>query len=311
MSGKLLKEKIVKSILFICAAFSIIVVLAIISYLAYIGGPAIIGFFLHGAPIFNGTPVGPGNAVLITMGGTVYLAGGATVLAVLIGLPSAIYMAEFSDMRLRNLTKTSLEVLDGFPSIVIGILGFGLLVTPTASKYTFTYILLTATNTHAESCDLYAWIILLVMSFPIIATISEDALRSVPQDLREASLGLGATRWQTVKEVLLPSAMPRILTAILLALAAAMGEMIAINWVLGGPITSALVQSPSLLILNPMVTSKTLSIIMENAYSSAMDSTGAAPPTTYAIGFFLFVMIGAVNIAARMSLASRSKRVTE
>ena len=69
----------------------------------------------------------------------------------------------------------------------------------------------------------------MIMSFPIIATISEDALRAVPQDLREASLGIGATKWQTTKEVLIPSAMPKILTSILLAIAAAMGEMVALS----------------------------------------------------------------------------------
>ncbi len=310
MSGKLLKEKIVKSSLFICAAFSIIAVLSIIGYLAYMGGPAVIGFFLHGTAIFNDTPIGPGNAVLVSMVTTVYLAGGATVLAVIIGLPCAIYMAEFADMRIRNLTKTSLEVLDGFPSIVIGILGWDLLASP-STHYTFTYFLHTASKMQFEGCVLYGWLILLVMSFPIIATISEDALRSVSQDLREASLGLGATKWQTTREVLLPSAMPRVLTAILLSLAAAMGEMVALNWVLNGAITSALVQSPSYLILNPLIQSKTMSIIMEVGYTSAMDSTSAPGPSIYAIGFILFVMIGAVNIVARMSLANRSKRMTE
>ena len=82
------------------------------------------------------------------------------------------------------------------------------------------------------------------MSFPEIATISEDALRAVPNDLREASLGIGATKWQTVKEVLVPSAMPRILILFLLALAAAMGEMVAIQWVVGGTVSSALFNSP-------------------------------------------------------------------
>jgi ABC-type phosphate transport system permease subunit len=310
MNGKLLKEKLVKSILFICAAFSIILVLSIIGYLAYEGGPAVIGFFLHGTSIFNGLSVGPGNAVLVSMGTTVYLAGGATVLAVIIGLPCAIYMAEFADMRLRNLTKTSLEVLDGFPSIVIGLLGWDLLVTP-STRYTFTYFLHTSSKMQFEGCVLFGWLILLVMSFPIIATISEDALRSVSQDLREASLGLGATKWQTTREVLLPSAMPRVVTAILLSLAAAMGEMVALNWVLNGTITPALVQSPSLLILNPLIQSKTMSILMENGYTSAMDSTGSPAAGIYAIGFILFVMIGAVNIAARMSLANRGKTMRE
>ncbi len=311
MKGKYLKEKIIKSILFVCAAFSIILVLAIIGYLAYLGAPAVIGFFLSGVAVFNGTSIGPGNAVLDSMVTTVYLAGGATVLAVIVGLPCAIYMAEFSDMRIRNLTKTSLEVLDGFPSIVIGILGWAILATATTDRYTFTYFLLKTSKMQFQGCILYAWLILLIMSFPIIATISEDALRSVSQDLREASLGLGATKWQTTKEVLLPSAMPRILTAVLLALAAGMGEMVAIYWVLGGTITPALVNSPSLLLFDPLVNSKTLSILMENGYTSALDSTSRPGPSIFAVGFILFVMIGIVNIVARRSLAGRSKRLTE
>lgn len=308
MNGKLLKEKLVKSNLFICAAFSIILVLSIIGYLAYEGGPSVIGFLLRGASIFDGTTVGPGNAVIVSMSSTVYLAAGATALAVIIGLPCAIYMAEFSDMRIRNLAKTSLEVLDGFPSIVIGLLGWDLLVTP-STRYTFTYFLHTASKMQFQGCILFGWLILLVMSFPIIATISEDALRSVSNDLREASLGLGATKWQTTREVLLPSAMPRVLTAILLSLAAAMGEMVALNWVLNGAIYAALVQSPSYLVLNPLIQTKTMSIIMENGYISAMDSTSSPGPGIYAIGFILFVMIGAINIVARRSL--RSQRITE
>ena len=86
---------------------------------------------------------------------------------------------------------------------------------------------------------LIRWIILMIMSFPVIATISEDALRAVPQDLREASLGLGATKWQTTRYVSLPNASSRIVTAILLAFAAAMGEMVAINYVLVGTFTTA------------------------------------------------------------------------
>ena len=71
---------------------------------------------------------------------TIYVALGATVLAVVVGLPCAIYMAEFSDMRLRNITKTSLEVLDGFPSIVIGVVGWELLSNP-SSKYSLNVFL--------------------------------------------------------------------------------------------------------------------------------------------------------------------------
>jgi len=307
VNSKLLKEKIVKTGLFSCAAFSILLVLAIIGYLAFMGGPAVIGFLMHGTGAFNGLSVGPGNQVLIAMGSTVYLALGGTALAIAIGLPCAIYMAEFADMRLRNVTKTSLEVLDGFPSIVIGLIGWQLLVTPSTS-YTFTYFLHTSSKMEFEGCILFGWLILLVMSFPIIATISEDALRAVPNELREASLGLGATKWQTTREILLPSAMSRIATSILLSLAAAMGEMVALNWVLNGAIYQALMQSPSYLILNPLIQTQTLSIIMENGYSSAMDQTASPGPGIYALGFILFVMIGMVNIAARMALANQNKK---
>lgn len=309
MKGKMLKEKIIKSTLFICAAFSIIAVLSIIGYLAYMGGPSVTGFFLHGIAIFADQTVGPPNQVLVAMGSTVYLAGGATALAVMIGLPCAIFMAEFSQMKYRNFTKTSLEVLDGFPSIVIGILGWDLLVTPSTS-YTFTYYLHTAFHAEFQGCILFGWLILLVMSFPIVATVSEDALRSVPNELREASLGIGATRWQTTREVLIPSAMPRIITSILLSFAAAMGEMVALNWVLNGTILPSLVLSPSLEILNPLIQTKTMSIIMENAYNSAMDSTGSPQSGVYAVGFILFIMIGAINIGARTVLA-RNKKTTE
>jgi phosphate transport system permease protein len=310
MNSKLLKEKIVKSSLFICAAFSIILVLSIIGYLAYMGGPSVAGFLMHGTSSFNGDAVGPGNQVLIGMGSTVYLALGGTALAILVGLPCAIYMAEFADMKIRNVTKTSLEVLDGFPSIVIGLIGWQLLATP-SNKYTFTYFLHAASHLSFEGCTLFGWLILMVMSFPVIATISEDALRAVPQDLREASLGLGATKWQTTREVLLPSAMSRIATSILLALAAAMGEMVALNWVLHGAITPILMQSPSYLILSPLLQTQTMSIIMENSYLSAMDQTASPGPGIYAIGFILFVMIGAINIFARMILANSNKRKTE
>jgi phosphate transport system permease protein len=310
MSGKKVKEKTIKSILFLCAAFSIVLVLSIIGYLVFMGGPAVTGFFLQGTRIFDGTTEGPGNQVLIAMGSTVYLAGGATILALIVGLPSAIYMAEFAQMRVRNFVKTTFEVLDGLPSIVIGLLGWELLVYP-STKYSFSYFLRTSSHMQFEGCTLFGWLILMLMTFPIIATVSEDALRAVSQDLREASLGLGATKWQTTKEVLIPGAMPRIVASTLLGFAAACGEMVALAFVLNGTIYPPLVASPSYLILNPFIQTKTLSIIMENGYMSAMDSTGSPEPCIYAIGFILFLMIGAILVATRITLANRGNKGTE
>ena len=310
MNAKQLKEKIIKSALFLCAAVSIIIVLSIVGYLLFMGYPQIVRTVLHGIYAFNDPFVGNGHNVVQAAAGTVYISCGATAFAVLIGLPCAIYMAEFADMRIRNFTKTSLEVLDGFPSIVLGLIGYQLLDTPSTSS-TFTYFLHTEFNWKGSfGCVLFAWLILLIMSFPIIATISEDALRAVPQDLREASLGIGATKWQTTREVLIPSAMSRILTSCLLALAAAMGEMVAIYWVLSGTVTPSLFNSP-ITILNPFVNAQTLSILMETTYVGTQDSTSSPGAGVYALGFILFVVIGVVNIAARTVIARQNKTASE
>jgi ABC-type phosphate transport system permease subunit len=312
MKGKLLKERLIKSSLFLCAAFSIVLVMFIFFFLVYRGYPAVMGFLLHGLNWFdqasNGE-AGSGAIILANIDSTVYLAAGATALAVVIGLPVAIYMAEFSDMRLRNFTKTTMEVLDGFPSIVIGLAGFTLLAIP-KNSYTFSGFLHAQAGWVFTGCDLYGWLILMVMSFPIIATISEDALRAVPQDLREASLGIGATKWQTTKEVLLPSAKPRILTSILLALAAAMGEMVALSFVLSGTITGSLITAPWT-ILNPLIVSNTLSINMEHSYLAALDGAGYPGPSVYFLGVSLFVMVGSVNIIMRRVLAGNTKTTAE
>lgn len=292
MNMKMLKEKLIKAGLFVCAAFSIVFVLSIIFYSLYNGNQAITAEFLHG---FYWVPC---------IYFTVYVAVGAVALAVAIGLPCAIYMAEFADMRLRNVTKTSLEVLDGFPSIVIGVLGWELLSNP-RSSYSFTHFLHHEFGMIGTGCLLFGWLILMVMSFPVIATISEDALRAVSQDLREASLGVGATKWQTTTKVLLPSAMPRVLASILLALAAAMGEVVALWWVLGFTI-------PPVFSFSPLSAATSLSMIINNQFQEANESGSPfLRQQVFAAAFVLFIVIGLVNIAIRIIVANQSKRGAE
>ena len=198
MKSKSLKEKLIKTGLFCLRRF--------FDYFRFFHN------FLYAIPwkpSFGSTDFLHGFEWLPSMYTTVYVASGATLIAVIIGLPCAIYMAEFADMRIRNVTKTSLEVLDGFPSIVIGVVGWELLSNPSGS-YSF-HVFLVSLGMRGSGSAFFGWIILAIMSFPVVATISEDALRSVSQDLREASLGIGATKWQTTMEVLLPSALPTFL----------------------------------------------------------------------------------------------------
>jgi len=302
MNSKQLKEKTIKSTLFLCACFSIVVVFFIVGFLLYLGYPALSQLFLHGISQFNWPSAGQGPVVLDDAAGTLDTAIGAAALSAAIGIPCAIYMAEFAGMRLRNFTKTSLEVLDGFPSIVIGLLiGYELLVYPT-NKYGLTGFLHTQFGLpQNQGCMLFGWLVLLVMSFPVIATLSEDALRAVPQDLREVSLGLGATRWQTTRHILLPSAQNRILTSIMLAMAAAMGEMVALSYVLNGTPTAALYNAPYL-VLNPLTRTWTLTMNMESYYMSSLEGSSGPGSGPFALGCILFLMIGIANIVSRIVL---------
>ena len=307
MNGKQLTERLVKSTLFLCAIFSIVLVLLIVGFLVFMSYPLLIDGVLHGIiNAFNNTLISNGQEVLANAEGTVYLAAGGAGLAAAIGIPCAIYIAEYSDMRLRNFTKISMEVLDGFPSIVIGLIGFELLVIP-HNRYTLTNFLETQFKLpQGTGCIFFGWIILLIMSFPVIATLTEDALRAVPQELREASLGLGATKWQTTRYVSLPNASSRIVTAILLAFAAAMGEMVAINYVLVGTFTTAELNN-LFLGLNPMPTTRTLSILMEQSYKSTLDGAGPPDASVYSLGVILFAIIALIIIASRRILSNQGK----
>ena len=283
MNKKMLKENIIKAILFLCALSSIGIVFFIVIYMVYLGYPVIIDWFAHGfeSGVFNVVPY---------MFGSLYLAIGGTFFGVAIGIPCAIYLAEFANTRLRNMVKPTLEVLNGFPSVIIGLLGFTLLCTQ-----------LGRFGLQAMFCILVGWIVLGVMSLPLIASVSEDSIRAVSQDLREASLGLGATKWQTTIEVLLPSAISGILASVLLAFANAIGETMAVLAVTG-------IATPPPITLNPL--SQTNSITALIAYGYQETSVGSLRYLTlFAAGFILFVMTALTNLAIRTIITKRNKTV--
>ncbi|HVP17222.1 MAG TPA: ABC transporter permease subunit [candidate division Zixibacteria bacterium] len=281
MNSKLLKENFIKAILFLCALSSIAIVFFIVIYMIDLGYPVIINWFAYGfeSGVFN---------ILPYMFDSLYLALGGTLLGVAIGIPCAIYLAEFADMRLRNMIKPTLEVLNGFPSVIIGVLGFTLLCTQ-----------LGRFGLQAFLCTLVGWIVLGVMSLPLIASVSEDSIRAVPQDLREASLGLGATKWQTTTEVLLPTAISGILASTLLAFGNAIGETMAILAVIG-------IATPPPITLNPLSQSNSITALI--AYGYQETSVGSLRYLTlFAAGFILFVMTALTNLAIRVLMARRNK----
>lgn len=288
---KLLKERFIKTVLFLCAASSIGVVFFIIFSVVQEGYPQIVDWFLHGFGMSWNPGIGP-YGIIPFIFATVYVGLGATLVAVAIGLPCAIYLSEFANTRLRNVVKPALEMLTGFPSVVMGVVGFTVVC--------FTFQRYFGGNADGFSV-LAAWIVLGVMCLPTIASVSEDALRAVPQDLREASLASGATKWQTTFRVLIPVATPGILASVLLALGNAMGETMAVIWVIGNvfpapPIT-----------LNPYVPSNVLTALIANRAQG--DSTYGSPEWTavFAAAFILFLVTAAMNLAMRAIVARRGK----
>lgn len=147
----------------------------------------------------------------------------AIVLGAPLGLAGAMFMAKIAPNWLREIMRPATDLYVAIPSVVYGFVGLTILVPFVRETF------------HVSSGFglLAASIILSVMILPTIISISEDALRSVPKTLEEASLALGATRWQTLWKVLLPAALPGILTSIILAMARAVGETMAVQMVIG------------------------------------------------------------------------------
>lgn len=155
--------------------------------------------------------------------GTLWVSLGAILIALPLGLATAIYMAEVASKRWRNILKPVIELLAGIPSVVYGFFGLVVIV-PFVQKL---FVL------NVGETALVGSIILGIMALPTIITITEDAIRSVPMTMKEASLALGASRWQTMQRVTIPYAKSGIAAAIILGIGRAVGETMAVLMVAG------------------------------------------------------------------------------
>ncbi|HXX88351.1 MAG TPA: phosphate ABC transporter permease subunit PstC [Candidatus Acidoferrum sp.] len=276
--------------LFLCAASSILVIFFILYSIINEGHAQIIDWFEHGFGMIWYPGLGP-YGITPFIFSTLYVGFGGAIIALALGLPCAIYLTEFANKRLRNVVKPALEMLTGFPSVVIGLVGFTLVC----------LALKISLGGDSGQSVLAAWLVLGVMTLPTIASVSEDALRSVPQDLKEASLALGATRWQTMIKVLLPVAAPGIMASFLLGLGSATGETMAVIWVIGNVFPSPPIT------LNPYVPSNVLTALIANRAQG--DSTYGSPEwnSMFAAAFVLFLITAIMNLAVRMVMARRGK----
>jgi len=198
-------DKIVSFLMFGTTYFIVLVVAYILFDIIHNGLPAINWEFLSGTPHNGGSEGGIFPAIV----GTIYLVLGTIAVALPLGMACAIYLTEYA--RQGNFTKLirlSIVTLAGVPSIVFGLFGLGLFV-----------IFL-----HFGASILSGSLTLACMTLPIIIVSSEEALRSVPKQLREGSLALGATKWQTIYTNVLPYSVPGMLTGSILGISRAAGE---------------------------------------------------------------------------------------
>ncbi|MDP1715614.1 MAG: phosphate ABC transporter permease PstA [Anaerolineales bacterium] len=193
------------SLITLMAVVTVLPIVGTIIFILLKGGSAISFEFLSGFP-HNGMRAG---GILPAIIGTLYLTIGTAVFSVPLGIAAAIYLAEYAkDNQVTRLIRLAIINLAGIPSVVYGLFGLGL----------FVLFLQFGTSILAASLTLS------IMTLPVIISTAEEALRSVPQAFRTVSISLGATRWQTIRRIVLKEALPGILTGVILGLERAAGE---------------------------------------------------------------------------------------
>ncbi len=177
-----------------------------------------VSFFLEIKPIdfFTGSQWDPDSkySIIPLIVSTAFVALGSMLIAVPLGVLTAAYLSEFAPKKLQILLKPIIEMLASIPSVAIGFLGI-VLLGPNLAKVFGIQNGLNALN---------GSILLAIMALPTIITISEDAINAVPKSHREASLSLGANKWQTLFRVTLPASLPGLIAAVMLGLGRALGE---------------------------------------------------------------------------------------
>lgn len=222
--------------------------------------------------------------------GTLLVTLGAMVFAVPIGLACAIYISENSSPKFRNIIKPVCELFAGIPSVVYGF--FGLMVIVPFLRDLFPDQLLFGNSWLAGS------LVLGIMALPTVISVSEDAIHSVPQSYREASLAMGATRWETTIKVIVPAAISGIASAIILGIGRAIGETMAVMMVTGN---AAIIPDPLWNVFS-LISTLTGTIALQLPEAGSTDQSAL-----FFLGVILMIMVLIINLAAR-SVIKRTRR---
>ncbi len=238
-------------------------------------------FGLTWSPNFRG---GSELGVIPLIWGTLYITIVSMIVAVPIGLFTAIYLAEYASRRTRSIVKPLIEVIAGIPTVV-----FGLFALVTVGPFLRDWFAQPLGLGESGSSVMTAGIVIGILNIPFISSLSDDIINAVPQSLRDGSLGLGATRSETIRQVVLPAALPGIVGAVLMAASRAIGETMIVSMGAG---------AAAKLDLNPFEAMTTMTVKIVGQLTG--DTDFAAPETlvAFALGMTLFVITLGLNIVA-------------
>lgn len=229
--------------------------------------------------------VGSGGSfgVLPLLNGTLLISAIAMVVATPLGLASAVYLSEYASKSARSWIKPALEILAGIPTVVYGFFA-ALTLAP--------FIRMTGGQFGLEVASesaLAAGIVMGIMIVPLISSLSDDVINAVPQSLRDASYGVGATQSETIRKVILPAALPGISGSLLLAASRAIGETMIVLMAAG---------MAAKLSLNPLDAVTTITVQIVALLTGDQEFDSAKTLSAFALGLFLFIITLCINVVA-------------
>lgn len=279
-------EFFVRLVLVACSAVAVLTTVGIVFSVLF----ETLAFFREVSPIeflfgthWAPTSTPPSFGLIPLLAGTLLITFIAIVVAGPLGLLSAIYMAEYSSRKMRGVLKPMLEILAGVPTVVLGF--FAALTVAPLVRNTGESLGLSV----ASESALAAGLVMGMMIVPLISSLSDDIINAVPQSLRDGSYAMGATKSETIKRVVLPAALPGIVSAFMLAISRAIGETMIVVMAAG---------LAANLSFNPLAAVTTITVQIATLLVGDQEFDSAKTLSAFALGFVLFCFTLVLNFIA-------------
>lgn len=288
-------DAVIRTSLFLCAAISVVTTVGIVFVL---GREALLFFNLPEVTLADFWTKTAWQPAILEFGiwplivATVYTAAIAMLVALPLGLAAAVYLSEYASQRARSVLKPILEILAGIPTVVFGY--FALTFMTPLLRSIFGLGTVEIFNTAS------AGIVVGILIIPLVSSMAEDALHAVPDSLREASFGIGATRLETSLKVVLPAALSGITAAFVVAISRAIGETMVVAIAAGaGPKNFDLAEDGIGYVLNPFIAAETMTGHIVRISGGDLSYNSIDYNSIFAIGLVLFAMTLGLNAVSR------------